>query len=105
MMLTPENGIDAIDKTVKALSAIERKEKIDEKPPKIKSGESVLSIRKAVFSESEVIDSSESEGRILSQQNIACPPAVPIVVCGERITKEAVECFRYYNIDKISVIK
>jgi arginine/lysine/ornithine decarboxylase len=105
MMLTPENGIDALGKIIKALSEIPRKERIDEEPPKIKDSKSVLSVRDAVFSESEVINASESEGRVLSQQNIACPPAVPIIVCGERITKDAVECFRYYNIDKISVIK
>jgi arginine/lysine/ornithine decarboxylase len=105
MMLTPENGIDALDETVNALSEIVRKEMINEEPPKIKGCEAVLSIRDAVFAESEVINASESEGRVLSQQNIACPPAVPIIVCGERITKDAVECFRYYNIDKISVIK
>ncbi len=105
MMLTPENGQDGIDKAVKALISIEPKERIEEAIPKISVAEKVVSVREAVFSESEVINASESEGRILSQSNISCPPAVPIVVCGERITKDAVECFKYYGIEKISVMK
>ena len=104
-MLTPENGIFSLDTLVNVLSEIVRKEEILEKAPTIKTSEPVLSIREAVFSASEVIDASKSEGRILSQQNIACPPAVPIVVCGERISKEAIDAFNYYGIEKISVIK
>ena len=105
MMLTPENGVKTLECIVKALSETVRKERIEEIPPRIKCGETVLSIREAVFAESEIIDASNGFGRVLSQQNVACPPAVPIVICGERITKEAVDCFRYYGIDKISVIK
>ena len=50
------------------------------------------------------MDIDESEGRILSELGVSCPPAVPIAVCGEVIDKSAVECFEYYGIDRISVI-
>jgi len=44
-------------------------------------------------------------GRVLAAASVGCPPAVPIVVSGERISAEAVECFRYYGIESCSVIK
>ena len=64
----------------------------------------VLSIREAALSPSEVIPVSQSEGRILAAASVGCPPAVPIVICGERIDAAAVRCFTYYGIDRCSVV-
>ncbi len=105
LMLTPENGKSDIDLLVNALKAIEKKEKINEIPPKSQPRKRLMTLRKALFAESENIDASKSEGRILSQFNISCPPAVPIAVCGEVIDKTAVDAFRYYGIEHISVVK
>jgi arginine/lysine/ornithine decarboxylase len=35
---------------------------------------------------------------------VGCPPAVPIVVSGERIDESAEECFAYYGITHCAVI-
>lgn len=64
----------------------------------------VLSIRQAIFSKQEVIDVKKAEGRICGAPIVGCPPAIPIVIAGEQISKNDIEIFRYYNIDKISVI-
>lgn len=104
-MLTPENGEEAVDMLVSALCGIERREPIREAPPKLCRAERVLTVREAVFAVHETVNASESEGRVLAQFNIACPPAVPILVCGERISREAVECFGYYGTEEVEVIK
>ena len=103
-MLTPEtgNGIEVLEK---ALLSIPKKAKISEIPPEFSLPEKAMSIRDAVFSEYETIPASESEGRILASTNVACPPAVPVVVCGEKIDKKAIECFKYYGIKEVNVIK
>ena len=44
-------------------------------------------------------------GRVLAAANVGCPPAVPIVACGERIDENALRCFRYYGIKTCSVMK
>ena len=64
-----------------------------------------MSIREAMFSVGETIPVTESEGRILAAASVGCPPAVPILVCGERIDAHAVRCFQYYGIDAVTVVE
>ena len=44
-------------------------------------------------------------GRVCAMPTVSCPPAIPIVVSGERITPAAVELMQQYHIDTIAVIK
>lgn len=104
MMLTPEIG-DGLDRLASALCSIERKTAINEQPPVCKRQERVLSVRQATFSACETIPAKESNGRILAAATVGCPPAVPIVVCGERIDEHATECFAYYGIKTCTVVK
>ena len=105
MMITPETGAEGIKRLSDALDKIEIREAICEMPPKMTMPERVKSIREAMFCESEVIPLADCEGRVLAVANVACPPAVPIVVCGERIDRDAIECFKYYGIEKLTVVK
>ncbi len=105
MMFTPEIGDDEIEHIGNILLKTEKKEKISEKPPVLSMPERAISVREAVFSQSEEIDVSECEGRILASSAISCPPAIPIVVCGEKIDENAIKCFEYYGIKKCSVVK
>ena len=67
--------------------------------------ERVLSIREAVLSPAESVPAGESVGRVLAAASVGCPPAVPIVVCGERIDAAAAACFAYYGISAVTVTK
>lgn len=67
--------------------------------------ERVLSIREAVFAKSEFVPSAEAVGRICAAETISCPPAVPIAVSGERITKEMAEAFLQFGIQEVCVVK
>lgn len=105
MMFTPEIGKDEIEQIGNILLNIEKREIITEKPPALSVPERAMTVREAVFSPSEEIDVSECEGRILASSAISCPPAIPIVVCGEKIDKSAIECFEYYGIKKCRVVR
>lgn len=104
-MLSAERGEEGINKLLNALSDVEKKTEITEKPPVSFIPERVMSVREAVFSPSEKVPSEKSEGRVLAALNVGCPPAVPIAVCGEKIDARAVETFRYYGITDCDVIK
>lgn len=61
-------------------------------------------LRDAVLGRTERIPAKESEGRVCGAPTVSCPPAIPIVMCGERITAEDVARFARYGIDEVDVI-
>ena len=105
MMLTPETGIDGIARLREALLSIPRREAITERPPEMGLPARIMSIREAAMAAKETIPAKDSLGRILSDVSVSCPPAVPIVVSGERIDEAALRCFSYYGIKKCTVVK
>lgn len=64
-----------------------------------------MTVREAVFSPCETICSDEAVGRICASPVVSCPPAIPVVVSGEIITKQAVDVLRHYRITRITVVK
>lgn len=64
-----------------------------------------MTIRDAVFAESEIIPVREAEGRILAQETVSCPPAIPIAVSGEEIDRNMIRVFEEYGIRDVSVVK
>ena len=105
LMLTPENTQEDIQKTLCVLLSLKRREPITEEAPSIPECVRTMSLRDAIFAQSESVDVEKSEGRTVSQFNIACPPAVPVAVLGERINADAIKCLKYYGIESISVVK
>ena len=99
---TTDSELEAIKK---ALLGIEKREKVEELPPKAVISKGVLTPREAVLSPSEVISVNDAKGRILADITVGCPPAVPIIVSGEEINDAAVSAFLYYGIEKVKVVK
>jgi arginine/lysine/ornithine decarboxylase len=62
-------------------------------------------VEEEIFSENEEIDVNDSVGRIVADTSVGCPPAVPVLVSGEKVTAEAVKVMQYYGIYNIKVIK
>lgn len=104
-MLTPEIKREVLTRLCDLLCTIPAKTPIFEKSPRITCGEKIMSVRNALFSAAETVDAKNAVGRVLSAPSVSCPPAVPIAVCGERLDENAVKCFKYYGIEKISVVK
>ena len=64
-----------------------------------------MGIREAMLAPAERVPVEESEGRVLASASVGCPPAVPVLVCGERIDDHAIRCFGYYGIKTCMVVK
>ena len=105
LMVTPAITERDLERVVEILTALPRREAIAECPPPVATPERVLSVREATLSPAEVLDVESCVGRILASATVGCPPAVPIVVSGERIDEGAVACFRYYSIKTCTVIR
>ena len=71
----------------------------------IPRGKPVLSLRDAVLAEAEEVDVRNAEGRICATPTVSCPPAIPIAISGEQITREHVALFLRYGIDTVRVVK
>jgi arginine/lysine/ornithine decarboxylase len=102
LMLTPETDIDRLEK---AMLAIERGVPQSEAAPKCCRCEQVCTPREAMLAPSEKVPVELALGRVLASPSVGCPPAVPVVICGERITGEALDVFRYYGITHCRVMK
>ena len=105
LMLTPETGSAGLAMLEKALLSLPRRPALSEKAPGFCRAERVMSIREASLSLSEIVPVSACAGRVLAAANVGCPPAVPIVVCGERIDEAALRCFAYYGIKDCTVVR
>ena len=105
LMLTTETGADGLRRLETVLNGIQQRSAVVTAPPTVCRPVRALSVRDAAFSAWEEIPVSESEGRILAAATVGCPPAVPIVVCGERIDAAAIKCFEYYGINSCIVVK
>ena len=105
LMLTPELGADALERIGQVLCSIPPRDAISEGPPVFRPARRSLSIREAMLSPSERLPVADCIGRILAVPTVGCPPAVPILVCGEEIDEHAIECFRYYGMTECCVVK
>ena len=89
----------------KALEKIDKKQPITVLPPVMQLPNKALSIKDGMFSKAEEVDIDHALGKIYASATVSCPPAVPIVISGEVIDKNAIECFKYYKIQKVKVVK
>ena len=105
LMVTPETGDDGLHRLEESLLSIPARTPISRQPPRFQLPERVLSLREAALSPCQTLPASQCVGRVLSAATVGCPPAVPIVMCGERIDKGHLECFRYYGIENCTVVK
>ena len=102
-MLTPENdNLECIEKIMRSIPKLPA---INEDMPEFALAEKKMSIREAITSPFETKSVEECLGRVVAMTNVGCPPAVPIVVAGEVINQNAIDCFKYYGIDKCNVVK
>ena len=105
MMLTPETNGQEINRLEELLLDMEKKRPLTETPPMPEYAHRAMSVREAMLSDSVEVAACEAAGKILASPSVSCPPAVPIVMCGEKIDNAAVNCFEYYRIKRVTVVK
>ena len=104
LMPSTDVGADELAHLEMVATSLPQKEPIIVAPPTLAKSESALRIRYALLWPSETVAVEDSVGRILASPSVSCPPAVPIVMCGERIDEAAVRAFRYYGVEKVRVV-
>jgi len=104
-MLSPETGEEGLECLEAALLSIRHRRIFLPPPPPFAKSERVLPIRDAMLAPMERVPVCRAEGRILAAAGVSCPPAVPILICGERIDRHAIACFEYYGIEQCMVVK
>lgn len=112
LMLTPYNRDEELDYLCKTIidcyrnykaNSIEKSAIVNNKKYDFNS-KKVMSIREAVLGPSEKINVENSLGRICASPLVSCPPAIPIVVSGERIDEDAIRLFNKYNIEYVECV-
>ena len=105
LMVTPENTHEELACLTAELARLPQRSPINTQVPRTGRPIPVLRPHEVLFRPFERIRTEESVGRILASPGVSCPPAVPIVICGERIDNQALELFRYYGINYCDVVK
>lgn len=105
LMLSPRLPADACERLLRALRAMPCREPLTERPPLTHSGRRVLSPRQAMLAPCETLPTACAAGRVLASPCVSCPPAVPLLVCGEEIDAAAAEAFLYYDIQSVEVVR
>ncbi len=88
-----------------ALCDIPKRAVIQDAPPTFHRSERIMRIREAALAPFEALPVEKCVGRVLAQPSVGCPPAVPILVSGEKIDNDALQCFRYYGITQCNVVR
>ena len=104
LMLTPQNRPEELRRLVEALGRNDRPPKPPENLPLPKARQE-MSIREAMLRPQERVPVEKSLGRVCGSPTVACPPAIPIAVSGEKIGPEAAALFRRYGVESVEVVK
>ena len=104
-MFTPELTKEDLFVTENALLSLEKREKLTNLPPTYHRPARALAAWEAISAPAEQVSAGDAIGRILACPTVGCPPAVPILTCGERIDEDAIALARYYGIESFKVVK
>ena len=105
LMVSPKNSARDFSRLFRALKSLEVKEPVSSVFPRVSSFSEPIDIRSAFFAKGELLPLSLALGRVVKNIAVSCPPAIPVVICGERLTEERIEALRYYGYDEIEVVK
>ncbi len=105
LMLTESNTDEDLEGLLKVLVSLPKKATIIKRPPLIAPTERAVSLSDCIYLPTEKICIDKANGRVCGSINISCPPAVPVVIAGERIGKEQTDLLKYYGIEEVEVVK
>ena len=106
LMPSPHNSPAEIQLVTNVLFSIPQRAPITEMPPQIpQSNHPVMSLSEILYAPTETLPVTACPNRVCAEFSVSCPPAVPIVICGERITEDAVRAMQYYGITHCTVMK
>lgn len=104
-MLTPEVEEQGLSRLSDVLSALPKKRALNIRSPFVISPKRVMNIREAFFSAKEILPTQNCAGRVCSDVDIGCPPAVCPLCCGELIDEDMIPALLEIGIKELSVVK
>lgn len=105
MMFSPIYDAQTMNRLRDVLCSLERRAPITETPPLPAKPERAMNPHEALLSPACDLPAVQCVGKVLSAATVSCPPAVPVVCCGERVTEDAVAALRYYGIHTLNVVQ
>ena len=106
LMVSVSHTKEEITSAVDAILSIPKKTPIDEDPDIVLPTfpERVMSIREAAMKLPKIVKTEEAFGRVSHLSDTSCPPAVPVLICGERIGHEEIRRLLYYGYETCQVV-
>ncbi|MBQ5334621.1 MAG: amino acid decarboxylase [Oscillospiraceae bacterium] len=105
LMPSPYTPDAALDCMTAVLCGLPRRSPVTDAPPPLTVPERVCSPREALFSGTETLPAAACAGRVCAELAVSCPPAVPVVMCGERIDAAVLRVLRYYGVQTVTVTR
>lgn len=115
LMVSPNNTKEEIDTVVKAVLNLAPKAPAAasddpavssiSRPPRATLPERVMTMREAAMSPWETVPVDEAKGRIAHLVDCSCPPAIPVVICGEKISENEIAILKYYGYETCRVVR
>lgn len=105
MMLTPETAASGLEQLKNALLEIPKKSPITDFPPVPTLKKAKTSLSEALYAQQIKLNVNDCLGKISAGADATCPPAIPVVLPGEVIDQNAIDCFKYYGIKEWTVVK
>ncbi len=105
MMFSPDNDSQDFLLTTHLLTALPQKSAMDCNNPMPHQPQRAMTLRQATLSNTIVLPTQQTLGRICAQANVACPPCVPIIMCGEVVDSQTIQTLLYYNVTHLQVVK
>lgn len=105
LMATPENTSGDFAKILDALGTPDFSAAAPAPVFYLEPPRQCVSIREAVLGRQELVPTQASCGRILAAPAVQCPPAVSVLISGERIGPDAVAILRHYGVASVAVTK
>lgn len=105
LMLPADDRPGLPERLYRALAAIPRRPEITAPAPVLKPAQAVLTPHAALFSPARRVELPAALGKIMADPTVSCPPAIPVVCCGERIDAWAINAMEYYGITHVRVVE
>ena len=104
LMASVHNSEKDFCRLEKAFSELFAKQPILSEKMTPQACEKAMSVREAIFSPRKKVSVEDACGKVCGCPAVSCPPAIPIVISGERIDENAFALFRKYGISEIEVV-
>lgn len=105
LIATPFNTPEDFRRVRRAVESLPVGKPLPVRPPLPPLPPTAAGLRETLFAGTETVPLENAAGRIAAEAACPCPPGIPAVMPGERVTREAAEFLREYGFLRLKVLK